>query len=151
MLHLIIGKAGTGKTAAIIEKIRAAVQRREGGHMMIVPEQYSHEAERELCDKCGDTLSRYAEVFSFTGLARRVRTLCGGGAADYLDKGGRLLCMSLALGSVGSRLKIYGAAARKSELQVMLLTAIDELKSACISSDTLTEAAENCEIGRAHV
>ena len=51
MLHLIIGKAGTGKTAAIIEKIRAAVQRREGGHMMIVPEQYSHEAERELCDK----------------------------------------------------------------------------------------------------
>ena len=144
MLHLIIGKAGTGKTAAIIEKIRAAVERREGGHMMIVPEQYSHEAERELCGKCGDTLSRYAEVFSFTGLARRVRTLCGGGAADYLDKGGRLLCMSLALGSVGSRLKIYGAAARKSELQAMLLTAIDEMKSACVSSDSLSEAAENC-------
>lgn len=144
MLHLIIGKAGTGKTAAIIEKIRGAVQRCEGGHMLIVPEQYSHEAERELCEKCGDTMSLYAEVFSFTGLARRVRSQCGGGAAEYLDKGGRLLCMSLALGSVGSRLRVYGAAERKSELQAMLLSAIDELKTACIGADVLTEAAQEC-------
>lgn len=145
MLHLIIGKAGTGKTAAIIEKIHDAVRRREGGHIMIVPEQYSHEAERELCEKCGDTLSLYAEVFSFTGLARRVRADCGGGAAEYLDKGGRLLCMSLALESIAGRLKIYGAAARKSELQAMLLSAIDELKTACISSDALSRAAEECD------
>ena len=145
MLHLILGKAGTGKTAAIIEKIRDAVSRRESGQFMIVPEQYSHEAERELCEKCGDTLSLYAEVFSFTGLARRIRSQLGGGAAEYLDKGGRLLCMSLALGSVGSRLKVYSAAERKSELQEMLLSAIDELKTACISSETLSEAAENCD------
>ena len=145
MLHLIIGKAGTGKTAAIIEKIGDAVKRRESGHIMIVPEQYSHEAERELCEKCGDTLSLYAEVFSFTGLARRIRSQVGGGAAEYLDKGGRLLCMSLALGSVGSRLKVYSAAERKSELQGILLSAIDELKTACISSEMLLEAAESCD------
>ena len=145
MLHLITGKAGTGKTAAIIEKIRDAVERRESGHIMIVPEQYSHEAERELCERCGDTLSLYAEVFSFTGLARRIRSQVGGGAAEYLDKGGRLLCMSLALGSVGSRLKVYSAAERKSELQSLLLSAIDELKTACIGSDALLEAAESCD------
>lgn len=145
MLHLIIGKAGTGKTAEIIEKICDAVKRRESGQIMIVPEQYSHEAERELCEKCGDALSLYAEVFSFTGLARRIRSQVGGGAAEYLDKGGRLLCMSLALASVGSRLKVYSAAERKSELQEMLLSAIDELKTACISSETLSEAAEDCD------
>ena len=72
MLRLIIGKAGTGKTAAVIDEIREAVQKGLGGSMLIVPEQYSHEAERELCARCGDSLSLYAEVFSFTGLARRV-------------------------------------------------------------------------------
>ena len=53
--------------------------------------------------------------------------------------------MSLALGSVGSRLKVYSAAERKSELQAMLLSAIDELKTACVSSETLLEAAESCD------
>ena len=97
MLRLIIGKAGTGKTAAVIDEIRQAVEARQPGRIMLVPEQYSHEAERELCRCCGDSLSRYAEVFSFTGLARRLASQLGGNGLPYLDKGGRLLCMALAL------------------------------------------------------
>ena len=79
MLTLITGKAGTGTTSAVIDEINEAVGRREGQRMLIVPEQYSHEAERELGRVCGDSVSRYAEVFSFTGLARRLRTQLGGG------------------------------------------------------------------------
>mgnify|MGYP004553921149 FL=1 len=84
MLTLITGRAGTGKTSAVIQRINDAVQRHEGKRMLIVPEQYSHEAERELCRVCGDSLSRYAEVFSFTGLARRLMSQLGGGAAGSL-------------------------------------------------------------------
>ena len=97
MLRLLIGKAGSGTTAAVIGEIRRAVQAGRGGSMLLVPEQYSHEAERELCRACGDSLSLYAEVFSFTGLARRVLQQQGGAAVPWLDKGGRLLCMALAL------------------------------------------------------
>ena len=43
MLRLIIGKAGTGKTAAVIGEIREAVEKGVGGSMLIVPEQYSHD------------------------------------------------------------------------------------------------------------
>ncbi len=144
MLRLITGKAGSGKTTAVINEIAAAVQAKEGGRMLIVPEQYSHEAERELCRRCGDTMSLYAEVFSFTGLARRIMSQQGGGAAPYLDKGGRLLCMMLALQSVSGRLKLYSSAYRKPELQQLLLSAIDELKTACVSSEQLLAASENC-------
>ena len=35
------------------------------GQILIVPEQYSHETERALCECGGDTISRYAEVLSF--------------------------------------------------------------------------------------
>ena len=85
MLRLIIGKAGTGKTAAVIAEINEAVHKGLGGSMLIVPEQYSHEVERELCARCGDSLSLYAEVFSFTGLARRVLQQQGGvGPAEDL-------------------------------------------------------------------
>ena len=58
MLRLIIGKAGTGKTAAVIAEIREAVEKGLGGQFLLVPEQYSHEAERELCARCGSPWSK---------------------------------------------------------------------------------------------
>ena len=145
MLRLIIGKAGTGKTAAVIAEIREAVEKGLGGQFLLVPEQYSHEAERELCARCGDSLSLYAEVFSFTGLARRVLQQKGGAAAPWLDKGGRLLCMALTLSQIAPRLKLYGAAARKAELQSALLAAVDECKSAAVTPAMLLAAAEQAE------
>ena len=147
MLRLLIGKAGSGKTAAVIGEIRRAVQAGRGGSMLLVPEQYSHEAERELCRVCGDSLSLYAEVLSFSGLQRRIAARMGGGAAAWLDQGGRMLCMALALRAVGARLRLYGAAQRRAELQGMLLSAVDELKSACITGDMLLEAAAACPDG----
>ena len=142
MLHLILGKAGTGKTTAVMAAIRRAVEERRGGQLLLVPEQYSHEAERELCAACGDSLSLYGEVFSFTGLARRLMSEQGGGAAPWLDKGGRLLCMALALSELGPRLRVYGSAACKVELQAMLLRELDELKTACVTPEQLARAAE---------
>ena len=141
MFRLIIGGAGVGKTSAVIEEICNAVHRCEGQRFLIVPEQYSHEAERELSLRCGDTLSLYAEVFSFTGLARRMMSLYGGGAGTALDKGGRLLCMALALKAAAPGLRVYSGAERKPELQDMLLHAVDELKTACVTSEALTRAS----------
>lgn len=144
MLRLITGKAGTGKTSYVMNEIKSAVESGRGGRILIVPEQYSHEAERELCRVCGDSMSHYAEALSFTGLARRVASKQGGGCTPYLDKGGRLLCMALALSGISTRLRVYGAAARRAELQSTLLSAVDEMKTACITPEALTEAAEHC-------
>ena len=141
MLRLITGPAGSGKTASVMAEIKQNMLLGHAGSILIVPEQYSHEAERELCRVCGDSLSLYAEVMSFTGLARFVERRQGGGAAAWLDKGGRLLCMALAIKNVGSRLKVYSSADRKAQMQAMLLAAVDELKTACIGSDALLMAA----------
>ncbi len=140
MLRLIVGPAGSGKTASIMQEIKQNMGKDSGRSIMLVPEQYSHEAERELCRICGDALSLHAEVMSFTGLARHVAQQQGGTAAPWLDKGGRLLCMALALKNVGSRLKVYSSAAHKAEMQAMLLAAVDELKTACIGADVLLRA-----------
>lgn len=145
MLRIISGRAGTGKSAAVMNEIARGVKLGEGSYILLVPEQYSHEAERELCAICGDSLSLYAEVLSFTGLARRISAELGGGAAQYLDKGGRLLCMALASDGLHTRLRVYSDARRKAELQTMLLSAVDELKTAYISSEQLMQASSECE------
>ena len=144
MLRLLTGPAGTGKTAAAMEEIARLVREQKPGTLLLVPEQYSHEAERELCRRCGDSMSRYAEVFSFTGLARRLLSSHGGAALPYLDQGGRLLCMALALDGVGARLKLYGSSRRHAELPALLLGAVDEMKTAGVTAGDLSAAAESC-------
>ena len=87
MLHLLYGPAASGKTDLLMGRIRTAVAARTPGQVLLVPEQYSHEAERALCAACGDSLSLYAEVLSFTRLAGRVFARMGGGAEPTLDGG----------------------------------------------------------------
>lgn len=143
MLSLILGPAGSGKTSYITNQLRQGVDAGQRGLFLIVPEQYSHEAERELCTVCGDSLSLYAEVLSFSRLAVRVGQETGTGGGTALDKGGRLLCMTLALEQIRSRLKLFSTARPSAELQANLLQAVTELKTAGIDPSALEAAAEN--------
>ena len=145
MLRIISGKAGTGKSSFIMSEISEKVAHRQGGSILLVPEQYSHEAAREMCAVCGDSMSLYADVLSFTDLARKLESEMGGGSKPWLDKGGKLLCMALATDALHSRLRVCAGAHRKAELQAMLLSATDELKCACISSEQLFAAAAESE------
>lgn len=144
MLQLITGKAGTGKTAMLMDAI-AKEMAAGSKSILIVPEQYSHQAERELCALCGSKVSLYAEVLTFTGLARWVDRQLGSGDPVVLDKGGQLLCMALALELVYAQLRVYGSARKRAALQNQLLEAVTELKTACISQEELLSAAADCD------
>ena len=83
MLRLILGRAGSGKTTQVLQRLcRGGPDKRQ---ILMVPEQQSHEAERALCRFGGDSVSLYAEVLSFTRLANRVFSVYGGLAAPALD------------------------------------------------------------------
>lgn len=141
MLRLVLGTAGTGKTAMITREISQKALEGEGSLCLIVPEQYSYEAERELCAVCGDGISLSAEVLSFSRLSLRVAQELGTGGRSYVDGGGRLLCMNLALREMGHSLSVYSAAARDSRLQQELLSAVEEFRTAGVTSDDLLSAA----------
>ena len=144
MLRLILGRAGTGKTGLIINEIRQRVKSHAGQSILIVPEQYSHEAERELLRACGDECSLYAEVLSFSRLAHMVARELGGAGRIYADKGGRTLQMALALDRAAAGLGIYAAARRQPEMITSLLGTLDELRYGCVDSGQLRRAAESC-------
>ena len=145
MLRLILGRAGTGKTGLILDELNELVRSRRSGGWLIVPEQYSHEAERELAERCGDTACLYAEVVSFTRLAYRVSVSVGGSARTFIDRGGRLLQLALALDRIGGTLEVYGSAARRPELMSPLLTALDELRYGRADSGALRAAASELD------
>ena len=143
-LTLIIGRAGTGKTSSVMRSISEAVARREAGQLLLVPEQYSHEAEKELCRVCGDGLSLYGETLSFTRLASLAEEELGL-RRPTLDEGGRLMAMRAALGTLDGRLSVFSAAPRRPELMDALLRAVTELKTALATPDDLLEASAHVE------
>ena len=141
MLRLIVGRVGTGKTDEVFREIGQKINAGEMGILLIVPEQYSHAAERQLCRACGDSLSLHAEILSFTRLCGRVFFELGY-PARFLDDGGQMLVMHLALESILQKLKVFGAKGAKVELLEGLIEAIKELKSCGISEAALEDIAK---------
>jgi len=138
MLKLILGRARTGKTTYLFDRIRQQGPYRP--QVLLVPEQVSHDMERLLCAHCGSGASRYAEILSFTRLAQRVFTRAGGLAQPQLDKGGRLLLMSQAVAAVSSQLRVYGRPSKKAAFLQQLLATADEIKSYCVQPEELVSA-----------
>ena len=139
MLKLLLGRACTGKTTAILQTI--AREARHRAQLLIVPEQHSHDSERRLCAVAGNSVSLHAEVLSFTRLASRVFSVAGGAAEPTLDAGGRLLLMDVALRSVSDQLRVYARPSRKPQFLSQLAATVDECKSAAISPEKLLEVA----------
>ena len=138
MLHLLLGRAGTGKTHTLLEQIAATGNQRP--QVLIVPEQHSHEMERRLCAVGGNGVSLYAEVLSFTRLYNRVSSVCGGLAEPTLDPGGRLLLLCSALRAVSGQLKVYRRPSRRPAFLTGLLATVDELKSCRVTPEELWNA-----------
>ena len=138
MLKLILGRARTGKTTELLQRVAGEGKRRP--QVILVPEQVSHDMERRLCAQCGPEASRYGEILSFTRLAQRVFTQGGGLAVPQLDAGGRLLLMSQAVAAVGGSLKVYARPSRKAAFLEQLLATADELKSYCVRPEELLSA-----------
>ena len=140
MLKLLLGRAGTGKTTALLRAVAESGGARP--QLLIVPEQHSHDAERRLCRLGGDSVSLYAEVLSFTRLASRVFAVSGGLAAPTLDPGGRLLLLTAARKAVAPKLKVYQRPSRKPAFLSGLAATVDELKSCGITPEHLWTAGE---------
>ena len=142
MLKLLFGKDWVANRDAILSQIAQDVKHCRGGRILMVPELISHDTERRLSEAAGDTASRYAEVLSFTRLARRVADMVGDAAEECLDDGGRVVAMAAAARQLHSKLKAYAAVETKPEFLTELVDAVDEFKRCCISSQDLLAAAQ---------
>lgn len=147
MLTILLGKDWISNRNLILDMLAQDVKNGQGNRILMVPELISHDTERRLCKAAGDTCSRYAEVLSFTRLARRVADSAGYGAVECLDNGGRVVAMAAATRQLHSKLKSYAAVETRPEFLTELVDAVDEFKRCCISSKDLMTAASQSEGG----
>ena len=140
MLRILLGRARTGKSARVLEEIRALGDSSQ--QILLVPEHASHVAEVDVCRACGVTASRHAGVLTFKLLASRVLTLTGGAAEVTLDNGGKLLLLQRVLVSLAPSLRVYRRPSQRAAFLESLLALIEELQAYAVAPEVLAEKAE---------
>jgi len=128
-----------------MDEIKRKMDAGETGMLLIVPEQYSHDAERQLCAVCGDRLSLFAETLSFTRLYGHVLSEIGRAPDRTLDGSGQILAMNMALESVSVGLKVFGTRKMRADILEKLLEAVKEFRSLNITPQTLESTAERAQ------
>mgnify|MGYP000017345501 FL=1 len=144
MLHLILGRAGTGKTTLLLERLRKAAQ--QGEHcILLVPEQYSFEAERQVSRQLGPQLALRVEVLSFTRLCNSVFRAHGGLAGVPVTQTGRYLLMSLAVAELAEHLKVYRKSCNDPAFLTTLTSICSEFKAAGLTPKALEQVTQSVE------
>ncbi len=150
MLHLLLGRSGTGKTSEIYRRIAQSVAKGKPV-VLLVPEQFSFESERALCALLGEREALSVQVLSFTRLCHKIFYRYGKVAGNYIDRPAKYLLMSLAVAQVQEELSVYRTQAARTSFVPVALDMVGEFKNAGASPDDVLRAgreSENERLGR---
>jgi len=150
--RIVYGRAGSGKSSFCYSEIRDAVNRNKAGEsqkplLLIVPEQFSLQAEKNLARISGASGIYTAEVLSFRRLAFRVFSEVGGITRRHLDAAGKSMLLFRILDRLGSELKVFSRAALRKGFTETISSAITEFKRYDVSPEELAEAAKKIDDG----
>ena len=143
MLHLIKGRAGSGKTARMREIISQMAENGSSRPLLLVPEQFSFETERIMLELLGPKNLKNIEIFSFPRMAFYELQKKGLSNLKTADNGIKAAIMSEALMQLDGRLDIFSNVRHNSTALSPLVDFCKELKYCCIDSDSLAEKLEN--------
>ena len=134
MIKFLFGRAGSGKTSYIIQKIRENVANGKKTYLL-VPEQQAFISESMLADLPPASALCF-EVISFSRLCEIVFSKLGGLADARINGGMRHLIMWQNLREMSSFLMEYKGLKIDASLGSMMLSLIDELKAKLVELRT---------------
>lgn len=145
-LRFIYGRAGSGKSSFCLKEIKEKLENGFNGRLiLIVPEQYSLQAERSLIAAIGRKGIIETEVLSFRRMAYRVFSEVGGLTFPHIDPSSKSMIISGIIDRLGVNLKVFGKAAGQKGFVNTLSTIISEFKRYGVTPEDLEKACSNNE------
>lgn len=141
MLHFITGRARSGKSYELLNGIENCVKCGEYP-ILLVPEQFSFEAERSVLDRLGDTLAQKVSVMSFSRLCDEVSRKIGGVCAKTVSESDKLILISRAVKSVKDELTLFKKYANSIGFAEKMSETVTEFQLNAVSYADLKKASE---------
>ena len=144
MLNFIFGLPCSGKTYTSLKKIKELSEQGQET-VLLVPEQFSFESEKEALKVLGDSFALKTTVLSFSRLCDEVLRNVGGISARVLSDADKVIFMNKALNASKSELKLWGKYANSVKFAKTMLETINEFKINAIKPNNLRNAAESAD------
>lgn len=145
-LRFIYGRAGSGKSKYCVESIK---NRREEGEkrplILIVPEQFSFQAERSVVEDIGGTGLINVEVTSFKRMAYEVFNEVGGATRKFIDSSGKLMLIFNIINKLKDELDVFATVADQQGFVNTVSEIITEFKRYDISPEELKASMNSIE------
>lgn len=137
-LKLVLGRAKSGKSKYIYDEIKRHCDLGDEV-MLIVPEQYTHAAEKKLLSIVGAITDNRVEVFSFARLAAITEKRMGIPHTEKIGAVGKALTVANIIRS--RELSFFKSISAQNGFLDVLTSTISEFKKYLIFPETLAEAA----------
>lgn len=144
MLQFILGRASSGKTYTVTQQIAECISRGESP-VLLVPEQFSFESEKNILGVVGDGAAQKVSVVSFTRLCDEVERTNGGVCSESITDADKVILMNRAIKLCRDSLKRFKKYVGSSSFARMMLDCIGEFKLEFISAEDLYAAADNTD------
>ena len=113
-LRLIYGGAGSGKSTYCLKEIEKRIEAGfEGSLILLVPEQFSFQAEKNLIKIVGEKSLLKAQVLSFKRMAHFVSNEVGGMTHIHINTAGKNMILHKILEETKDELKFFAKAGRQ--------------------------------------
>ena len=137
-LRIIYGRAGSGKTRFCLNDIKSRLD--AGGTrplLLLVPEQFTYQAEKDLIKVLGMGGILKAEVLSFRRLAFRVFNETGGITYPHVHPAGKNMILYRILDKLRNNLNVFSGSSRREGFVNTLSNLITEFKRYKVTPDAL--------------
>lgn len=142
-VRFITGRAGSGKSRRIFREIKEHLQVQEERHMLLlVPEQFTLQSERDLIQSQHLPGIMEVEVLSFDRLAQRVLSDAGGQTRALIDEQGKHMVLRKVIDDLLPELTVYRQVGKQEGFVRYAANLLSEFKQYQITVEVLN-AAEN--------
>ena len=141
MLNIYYGRESVDKEKFIYEEITRRGFSASSPVIVLVPDQYTLEAERQAFRFTGKDALIGLDVYSISRLGHNVLSKVGQGNIQFIDKYGRQMLLTGIMADLKDDLLVYGGNVRKPSFIEMINDYISSLKQYDVSPEALEELA----------
>ncbi len=140
-LRFIVGRAGTGKTRQVLSEIKERILHKTTDPLvLIVPEQFSFQTERDLVSMLGTGGILGTEVLSFQRLAFRIFNEAGGITYPHIHPAGKAMILYRILDKMKDRFRVFSRVCEREGFVDKLSSLITEFKRYNVTPEHLNDA-----------
>ena len=142
-LRIVYGRAGSGKSHFILNEIKSRIEENSDRTLiLLVPEQFSFQAEKNLVSvtKSGGILK--TEVLSFQRMAYRVFNETGGITYPHIHPAGKSMIIYQILNKISDSFRVFAGTCQQEGFVDTISTLITELKRYNVTPKMLGDAID---------